>query len=104
MEPADAPGGAGPRGSTIGETALAHHSLQQDDEHEHEYGGQIEGYSTDAQGGKESPDGSKDGLGQVVQNTVRDRQTRKSPTAGEGTHQIEDDPAQQYQPVERQQK
>src|SRR5919197_3093861 len=73
----------------------ADHALQQYDQHEHEYGGQVEGYSTDAQGGKESPDGSEDGLGQVIQNTVRDRQTRKSPTAGERTHQIEDHPAQQ---------
>src|SRR6266498_1259923 len=100
-----APVARGDVGGTVGEAALAsHHLLYQDDQHEHEYGGKIEGNSTDAQRGKESPDGSEDGLGQIVKNTVQDRQTRKPPASSERKQEIEDDPAQQYEPVECQQK
>src|SRR6266542_4159782 len=79
-----------------------HHLLQQDDQHEYQDGGQIEGNSTDAQRGKESPDGSEDRFGQVIQDTVDDCQTGKTPTARHRQQQIQDDPPKEDEPVEGQ--
>src|SRR6266536_5644332 len=80
-----------------------HHPLQQDDQHEYEDRRQIEGYSTDAQGGKESPDRSEDRFCQVIQDTVQDSQTRTSPAARQREQQVKDDPPKQDEPVDRQQ-
>src|SRR6266511_311236 len=79
-----------------------HHLLQQDDQHEYQDGGQIEGNSTDAQRGKESPDGAEDRFGQVIQDTVDDCQTGKTPTARHRQQQIQDDPPKEDEPVEGQ--
>src|SRR5262245_32053109 len=80
-----------------------HHLLQQDDQHEYQDRGQIESNSTDAQGGKESPDGSEDRFCQVIQDTVDDCQTRQASTPRHRQQQIQDDTPKEDKPVDGQQ-
>src|SRR6266540_4338391 len=57
-----------------------HHLLQQDQQHEYKDGGKIKSNSNGAQRGKEPSDWSYDMFGQVIQDTVDDFQTGKTPT------------------------
>src|SRR6266508_632279 len=82
---------------------VTHHLLQQGDQHEHDERGEIEGYCTDSQWGKESPYRTEDRFGQVIQDSVEDRHTREPPAAVQRDDEVEHDPAEKDKPVQRQQ-